>query len=130
MAFFCKRRRKLITPFVVALWLFAIFVSVAHACGVDEVLGNASPSMSANIGAHDGANDGAPPNCDKFCAADLAVLAKLKAVQDLPTGEALLTPALADELFQTVVAPSPSLSRSPDPPLGIAINTHFVRLAL
>ena len=36
MMTFGRRRQKAIAPFILALWLFAIFVSVAHACGLDQ----------------------------------------------------------------------------------------------
>jgi hypothetical protein len=130
MVIFCKRRRKAIAPFVLAFWLFAIFVSVAHACGLDENLGQVGGSEVAKLGGHDGSNDGSLPSCDKFCAGDFPVLAKLKAVQDPPTGQALMAPAIAGESFQIAATPVPSLLPSPDPPPGIAVNIRFVRLAL
>ena len=127
---FCKRRRKAIAPFILAFWLFSLFVSVAHACGLDDDLGHAARSEAAKVGGHDGSDDGASPACDKFCSDDLPLLAKLKAVQDSPTGQALVVPLFVGESFQTTVAPVPSLLRSPDPPPGIAVHIRFVRLAL
>jgi hypothetical protein len=130
MALFCRRRRKFMTPFVLALWLFAIFVSVAHACGLDEHFSNVGQIEAAKVGGHDRSDNGASPACDKFCCDDLPVLAKLKAVQDPPTGQALIGPPFVDEPFQTTVAPVSSLPPSPDPPPGIAIYIRFVHLAL
>lgn len=129
MVLFCKRQRKFITPFVLALWLFAIFVSVAHACGLDEHLSQVGQSEAAKLGGHDRSDDGASPACHKFCSDDLPVLAKLKAVQDPPTGQALMGPSFVGESFQTV-APVSSLPPSTDPPPGIAVYIRFVRLAL
>jgi hypothetical protein len=130
MVVFRKRRRKFITPFILGLWLFAIFVSVAHACGLDEDLEHAGLNVTANVSGHDGSDDGGSPSCDKFCADDFPLLAKLKVVQDPPTGQALLVPTLVGEPFQTAAAPVPSLLPSLDPPPGIAVNIRFVRLAL
>jgi hypothetical protein len=131
MVVFRKRRRKFITPFILGLWLFAIFVSVAHACGLDEDLEHAGLNVTANVSGHDGSDDGGSPSCDKFCADDFPLLAKLKVVQDPPTGQALLVPTLVGESFQTAAAaPVPSLLPSLDPPPGIAVNIRFVRLAL
>ena len=130
MVVFRKRRRKFIAPFILALWLFAIFVSVAHACGLDEDLVHAGLNITANVSGHDGADDGGSPSCDKFCADDFPLLAKLKVVQDPPTGQALLVPTLVGESFQTAVAPVPSLLRSLDPPPAIAVSIRFVRRAL
>ena len=130
MVVFGKRRRKVVTPFILAFWLFAIFVSVAHACGLDEGPGHAVRNETASVGGHDRSDGGASAACEKFCADDSPVLAKLKAVQDPPTGQALLAPPIVGESFQTVAAPVPSLFTSPDPPPGIAINIRFVRFAL
>ena len=130
MVVFCKRQRNAIAPLVLAFWLFALFLSVAHACGLDEHLGHVGQSEAAKVGGHDRSDDGASPACDKFCSDDLAVLAKLKAVQDPPTGQALMGPPFVGESLQTTVAAVPSLLPSPDPPPGIAFYIRFVRLAL
>jgi hypothetical protein len=130
MVVFGKRRQKAIAPFILAFWLFAIFVSVAHACGLDEDIGHTYRSEAAMVGGHDGTDDGASSACDKFCSDDLAVLGKLKAVQDPPTGHAFVVPQFVGGSFQTTVAPVPSLLPSPDPPPGINVNIRFVRLAL
>ena len=130
MVVFGKRQRKTLAPLVLALWLFALFVSVAHACGLDEHLSQVGQSEAAKVGGHDRSDDGASPACHKFCSDDLPVLAKLKAVQDPPSGQALMGPPFVGESFQTTVAPVPSLPPSPDPPPGIAVYIRFVRLAL
>ncbi len=130
MVVFCKRRRKFITPFILAFWLFAIVVSVAHACGLDENFGHAGLNTTVNVSEHDGSHNGTCPSCDRFCADDFPVLAKLKAVQDPPTGQALLVPVLVGESFQVAASSVPSLLQNPDPPPGIAVNIRFVRLAL
>ena len=130
MGFFCKRRRKVITPFMLALWLFAFFVSVAHACGLEAGLGHAGINNTVAVSGHDGSDDGAFPNCDKFCADDFPLLAKLKAVEDPPTGQALLMPAFVNETFHPAATFFHAMSASPDPPPGIAVHIRFVRLAL
>src|SRR6266567_4540036 len=108
MVVFCKRQRKFITPFILALWLFAIVVSVAHACGLDENFGHADLNTSVNVSGHDGLHNGTCSSCDRFCANDFPVLAKLKAVQDPPTGQALLVPVVVDS-FQVAASSVPSL---------------------
>jgi hypothetical protein len=130
MAVFCKRRRKFITPFIMALWVFAIFVSVAHACGLDEDFGHAGPNKTVNVSGHNSSENGGSPSCDKFCADDFPLLAKLEVVQDSPTGQALMGPPFVGESFQTTVAAVASLLLSPDLPPGIAVYIRFVRLAL
>jgi hypothetical protein len=111
------------------LWLFALLVSVAHACGLDEALANAVPGVAAQVRAHDG-SEAVLPGCEKFCADDSPLLAKLKAVQDPPTGQAVIMPALVGGSLQSAVTPLPSPFSGPDPPAGLAVNTRFVRLAL
>jgi len=79
------------------LWLFALLVSVAHACGLDEALAYADPSVAGQIGGHDGSDAGSPA-CKEFCSDDSPLLAKLKTVQDPPTGQAVIVPARAPNL--------------------------------
>jgi len=129
MAVFCKRRREDIAPFILALWLFSLFVSVAQACGLDDNFDHAARSEAAKIGGH-GLDEGASPACEKFCSDDLPLLAKLRAVQDSPTGQALTLAPVAVNPFQVAKAPVPSPLSGPDPPPGIAVNIRFVRLAL
>ena len=130
MVVFCKRQRRAMAPLVLAFWLFALFVSVAHACGLDDQLSHVGQSEAAKVAGHDTSDDGVSPACDKFCSDDLPVLAKLKAVQDPPTGQVLMGPPIVGESFQTTVAAVASLLLSPDPPPGIAVYIRFVRLAL
>ena len=101
MVVFCRRRQTAIAPFILALWLFALFVSVVRACGLDDDLRHAGHSQAASVGGHDGTDDGASSACDKFYSDDLAVLGKLKAVQDPPTGHAFVAPQfVVDESVQ------------------------------
>ena len=127
---FYKRQRKAIAPFILAFWIFALFVSIAHACGLNEDLSSAGQSEAAMVGAHDGSEDCASPACAKFCSDDFPLLAKLKAIQDPPAGQGLMVPTFVGESFQTVVGPVPSLLPSPGHPPGIAVNIRFVRVAL
>ena len=130
MSVFPRPRRKFIASLILASWLFAIFASVAHACNLDDDLGRTFHAAAAGAHGHDGPDSDACPGCAKFCVDDLAVLAKLKAIQDPPTGQALLTPAVVGDTLQIAAASVSSVLTSPDPPPGIAINTRFVRLAL
>ena len=126
---FRQRQRKTLAAIVVGYWLFAFFVGVAHACGIDEVLGE-SHALAVTVTDSQGRDDDAAPGCHQFCADDLPMLAKLKTVQDAPTVQAFLVQALWVEPLLTGAAPIASLPHSPDPPPGIDINIRFVRLAL
>jgi hypothetical protein len=125
-----KRNRKFIASFVLAFWVFAIFANVVHACTLDEDLGRPFHVAAAGVHGHDGSHDEGCPGCASLCADDLAVLAKLKAIQDPPTGQTLLTPAPLGDTFRIAASPVSSLLTSPVDPPAIAVNTRFVRLAL
>lgn len=128
MTCFHRRQRKTLAAMVVACWLFTLFVGVAHACGLDGDLGHTSPIEAMTKNGH--ADDGTPPACNQFCANDLPILAKIKLVQDQSSAQSLIISLLAVEPIITSGFPVASLFPSPDPPPGIAVNTHFVRLAL
>jgi hypothetical protein len=130
MAILRKRQREFIAPFVLVSWLFAIFVSIANACGLNEYLGQAGPIQTAIVAAHAGSADDASPICDRYCADDLPLLAKVKGVQDPPTEQVLLVAATPGNALQAATAPVSPLLTRPDPPPGIAVNTRFARLAL
>jgi hypothetical protein len=131
MVFLSKRRRKGFTAFAMVLWLFAIFVSVAHACGLQVSFRQSNLSEDVvRAGAASSSHGETSPNCDKLCADALPLPTKLSAVQDPSMGDVVLTVSVARESFHasaaSILLPSPSLG----PPLGIAVNTRFVRLAL
>lgn len=130
MGLFYKRRRRSIALVILASWLFAIFASVANACGVDENLTHSVAGHAAQVGGHDRSGHGASPACDKFCADDLAVLAKVKAVADPPAGEALVAPAVVGQAFPIAAAPVFSAVPATGPLPPLAVNIRFVRLAL
>jgi hypothetical protein len=130
MSVFRKRQRKVIGSLILASWLFAIFASVAHACSLDEDLGRTFHVAAAGAHGHDRSSGDACPGCENLCADDLAVLAKLKAIQDPPTGQTLLAPAVVADAFPITAASASSLLPSQERPPGIAINTRFTRLAL
>jgi len=130
MVFVSRRSRRLTAPFVLALWVFAMLASMAHACGLGEGIEHASLVMPAAFGAHQGLDDETSPACDKFCADYVALLTKLKAIEDSPAGTAFLVSAPASAVpFVVPMRTSEPLS-GPDPPPSLAINTRFVRLAL
>jgi hypothetical protein len=130
MGLFRKRWQRFVAPFILASWLFAVFASVAQACGLDEDLASLVRGEAAQINGHGQSHDDPCPACDKFCADDLAVLAKIKAAEGPPTGQAILSPGAAGETFPISAAPVSSTVPPPAPPPGIAINVRFVRLAL
>ena len=130
MGIFSRTRRRSTTPFVLALWLFALAASIAHACGLGESFHQPSVIQPASVAAHQDPRDGALPPCDQFCADDTALLMKLKAVEDSPTGTVLLASVPGFDALLVASTRTSEPLPGPDPPPGIAINTRFVRLAL
>ena len=125
-----RRKRTGLAALCFAVWFFSFAVGAAHACGVlpvDHEHAAVSFALRASAEPTDSNGDAA---CVKFCADDVPLVAKLTAVQDQPSGQALLLPALLSKPLLTGVAPVASLSHRPRPPPGIALNTRFVRLAL
>jgi hypothetical protein len=128
MALLSARQRKVLTSVTLGCWLFAFFVGVVHACGLDEDLGRSQRVVAASI--DNQGDDDARLGCERFCADNLPVLAKLQSVQDQPGGQTLLLLPFSDEPLLAGMASTPSLLHRPHPPPGIALNTRFVRLAL
>ncbi len=121
---------RVLAAAVLGYWLLALFISIAHACGLDEKLGYSSQVVTAMTGGQGHTADGAPSACKQFCADGSAVLAKVKSVHDQPGGDALLVPPSLSEPLLARAASALSLRDRPQPPPAIALNTRFVRLAL
>jgi len=122
-------QRRVVTSVTLGCWLFAFFVGVVHACGLDETLGHSQEVVTVSANSQVQGDDAAVPGCEQFCAADLPLLAKVQSVQDQPGGHALPPPSLGEPLLVRV-AWVPSPVHRPHPPPGIALITHYVRLAL
>ena len=130
MALFNAHQRKILTSVTLGCWLFAFFVGVVHACGLDGELGRSQQVVAASIDSQRHGDDDAHPGCEQCCADNLPVLVKLQSVQDQPGGQALLLPPFVVDPLLARMASVPSPLHRPHPPPGIALNTRFVRLAL
>ena len=128
MSLLNAHQRMVVPRVALGCWLFAFFVGVGHACGLDGVAGPSQPPVSAAADTPGQADDDA--GCGQFCAGNLPVLEKLQAVQDQPGGQpVLLSPFLGEPLLARITT-APSPLHRPHPPPGIPLNTRFVRLAL
>ncbi len=125
-----RSQRRVLAAAVLGFWLFALLISVAHACGLGGELGYSQQIVTVMAGGHVQGDDDALPACKQFCADDSPVLAKLNSVQDQPGGHAMLLPPSLGEPLAARVASAPSLLYRLNPPPGIALNIRFVRLAL
>ena len=123
------RQRKLVASLALGFWLFAVFVSVVHACTLDGAV--AGPyQVKAGATDHQGQDDDAPPGCEQFCNDEFPVPAKLTLGQDQPGDQALLlAPVLATPIV-TAAPPVTLLLERPHPLPGIALYARFLRLAL
>jgi hypothetical protein len=130
MALFNVHQRKVLTSVILGCWLFALFVGVVHACGLDGELGRSQHVVAATIDSQRHGDGDTDPGCQQCCADNLPVLVKLQSVQDQPGGQALLLPPFVSEPLLARMASVPSPLHRPHPPPGIALNTRFVRLAL
>jgi hypothetical protein len=130
MVIFSKSRRRATAPFVLALWMFALLASMAHACGLGEALDGATWSEAAAVGWGTPSGDDTLPACDQFCADDIPILAKLTAVEDGPAGSTLLPAAPIAYTLRLPDRASSSVVARPEPAPDPAINTRYVRLAL
>ena len=110
-------------------WLFALGVSIAHACGLDAYLSDAN-KVDAMAMSGQGDGDETPPGCQRFCADDVPVLPKIKLVQDQASAQPLLISLRSIEPLVAGAPPTIFPWRAPQPPPGIAASIRFVRLAL
>lgn len=130
MMHFHRRQRKPLAAMVIGCWLFALFVSVANACGFNADLAQTARAEAMAMSGQPDTDESGSPACKQFCADDLPVLAKIKLVQDQASAQALpVSPlSVAPVLAGGLNAVPPLRSRQPPP--GIALNIRFVRLAL
>jgi hypothetical protein len=129
MVTFNAHQRKVVASVALGCWLFAFFVGVVYACGLDEGLGYSQQVVTASSENQVGGDEDALPGCERFCA-EKPVLAKLQAVQDQPEGQTLLFARFSGGSLLPPFASTPSTVHRLYPPPGIALNTRFVRLAL
>ena len=132
MAILNAHQRKALTSLILGCWLFAFFLGVVHACGLDGEPAGSQQVVAAAVDSQDQGDGDTHSGCRSFCADNLPVLAKVQSAQDQPVGPAPLVPPFAGEPLLAPVASAPV--RSPlhwrNPPPGVSLNTRYVRLAL
>jgi hypothetical protein len=84
-----RQQRKTITGVALAVWLFALFAGIAHACGWVEP--SVAPVHAAAAGASGHSSDeGTPVGCEQFCKSDIPVVTKLPPQGDQPDAQPLI----------------------------------------
>ncbi len=122
------QQRKIITGATLGVWLFALAVGMAHACGWDEP--DLAPTHAVAVLPGDNpSDDGAPIGCQQFCKTDVPVVTKLPAVGDQP-GEQ--PPIVAVNGVHAVAAPAVTLRliQAAHPPADVPPFLRFTHLRL
>ena len=84
-----RQQCKTITGVALGVWLFALFVGIAHACGWVEPSIAPVHAVAANASQHS-SDEGAPVGCEQFCKSDIPVVTKLPPLGDQPDAQPLI----------------------------------------
>ena len=84
-----RQQCKTITGVALGVWLFALFVGIAHACGWVEPSSAPVHAVAANASQHS-SDEGAPVGCEQFCKSDIPVVTKLPPLADQPDAQPLI----------------------------------------
>ena len=125
-----RRHRKFLTSGVLGLWLFALFVGIASACGWDGVTAVPHQPTVAAHAVGDAIDHDTAPACEEFCSNDVPLLGVLQLVQDTPTGQPLVIATHPDLGFLPISAPIHRLARTAHPSPGVPFSLRIVRLTL
>jgi hypothetical protein len=123
------RRRKTVASFVLGAWLFALFVAIAHACGISGATA-VLPDAAATSLVGEPHDDATPACCETPCEDDVPLLTKIQPVQDPPAGTPLIPTSRcgARVLAGAALVAPPSLAAHP--PSDVSIFLRFLHLAL
>ena len=103
-----RQQRKSIAGVALGVWLFALFVGIAHACGSVEP--SFAPAHAAAVNASQHSSDeGMPIGCEQFCKSDIPVITKLPAFGDQPDAQPLI---VAVDNVRVVLASPPAYQRA------------------
>lgn len=124
-----RQHRRALATLCLGAWLFALGIGMAYACGWDAA-SHGSGSFSTGYSATHDDGDDAPPGCDDVCKDQLAVVTKVQAVEDSPSGVcALAPPSEAASPRAAPLLPVGAWS-DPEPPPAVSISIRFLRLHL
>ena len=123
-----RQQRKTITSFALVVWLFALFVGIAHACGLDEPT-TASPDAAAASPSGGPSDTGTPDGCEQFCKANVPMVTKLPYLGDQPDAQPLI---VADRDIGVAVALPPAFQLAPaaHPSPDVTAYIRFAHLRL
>jgi hypothetical protein len=124
-----RRHRRGLASAALGLWLFALFVGIAHACSWDGVTTVTHTSaLEGHVGG--GVADNTAPECEESASNDLPLPSGLQLVQD---AAAEITLIVARRQGLRVLANSARLAGVPGrehPPPSVPFSHSIVRLTL
>jgi len=124
-----RRHRKGLVTASLGMWLFALFLGIAHACSWDGVTTvTHTPPLEAHMGG--GAADTTVPDCEDSASNDLPLPNVVQLVQDPPAEVALIVATQHDLRLLPNFAPLAGLSGRAHPPPGVPFSNRIVRLTL
>jgi hypothetical protein len=124
-----RRHRKGLACAALGLWLFALFLGIAHACRWDGVTTvTHAPSVEAHVGG--GVADNTAPDCEDSASKDLPLPSVFQLVQDPPTVVSLIVATQHGLRLLPISAPLAGLSGREHPPPGVPFSHRIVRLTL
>ncbi len=123
-----RRQRKTITSFALGVWLFALFIGFAHACGLDEPASVQIHVAAANSGERS-LDLGAPDGCEQFCKADMPVVTQIPPLGDQPCSVPL-TIAARDIGVAFAFPPASRSAQVAHPPPDVPAFLRFAHLRL
>ena len=119
---------KTVTGFALAVWLFALFVGVVHACSLTD-LGMAPGQVSVTSAGSCIVGEDMPAGCDRFCRSDVPVLGKAPAIGGQSAAQSPIAVATNVQVVPSVPSaflPAPAAH----PSSGVPPTLHFTRLRL
>lgn len=124
-----RRHRKGLATAALGLWLFALFLGIAHACSWDGVTTVPhTPALEAHVGG--GMADDTAPDCEDSASNDLPLPSGLALVQDAPAEITLIAAREHDLRLLPNSARLASVSGRDHPPPGVPFSHRLVRLTL
>ena len=124
-----RHHRKGLASAALGLWLFALFLGIAHACSWDGVT---TVTHTANLPVHasDGMADKSAPGCEDTPSNDLPLPSVLQLVQDPSGGIALQVATHSDLRLLPNCASFSGSACTASPPPGVPFSHRIVRLTL
>jgi hypothetical protein len=124
-----RRHRKGLASAALGLWLFALFLGIAHACSWDVVTTvTHTPPLEAHVGG--GVADDTAPDCEDSASNDLPLPNVFQLVRDPPTEVALIVATQHALRLLPNFAPLAGLSGRAHSPPGVPFSHRIVRLTL